>query len=118
MTMARAFARHFVALVLCLGLVTWLVMPSASHAPKVVEALSLQAEILAEHGHVHDLDRDVVWALHGHGHDGADHDHSPAMMAAPPRAHRPFRSHRAEWRLRPGPKGPTMAFLIERPPRA
>jgi hypothetical protein len=33
----------------------------------------------AEHGHAHGDTIDALWALHGHAHDVADHDHNWAL---------------------------------------
>lgn len=36
--------------------------------------------MIEDHGHSHGLELDVLWAMHGHQHDRADHDHNPAVL--------------------------------------
>lgn len=65
---------------LCLSLGVWSVAPSVSHAPAIADAAELYAELVADHGHDHGFAADVMWAMHGHSHDAADHDHNPATL--------------------------------------
>lgn len=50
------------------------------HVPRLMQVLTDHAEMIAEHGHSHGLEEDLSWALHGHSHEKADHDHSPALL--------------------------------------
>jgi hypothetical protein len=108
--------RALVALI-CLAVVAWSVMPAASHAPSIFETLQKHAEMIAEHGHSHGLDEDLAWALHGHSHDSADHDHSQAVLT-PALTSQPFEGYRSAWRFTPAGAEPSARFRIERPPRA
>ena len=112
---ARTGARHASAALLALSLVVWSTLPTATHAPALLEALQNHAEMADEHDH--GLADDLLWTLHGHGHEAADHDHSQAVLAAALGAG-PAAPAAAAWRLGPDPRGPTRADRIERPPRA
>ena len=102
-------------LVLSLGL--WSALPASTHAPTIFETIHEHLEIAAGHGHTHGLEEDLAWALHGHDHDAADHDHSQAILALPHGAGRPVSVSSLGWR--PAARnGPGRAFRIERPPRA
>jgi len=37
--------------------------------------------MIEDHGHSHGLEIDLLWAMHGHQHDLADHDHNTAVLA-------------------------------------
>lgn len=104
------------AALLCLCLVFWSSQPVTSHIPDVLATLQDHAEMIETHGHSHGFEEDLAWALHGHSHDVADHDHSPALLLrgsyvatwdAPEAA---GFSARHFWR--PGP-----VYRHERPPR-
>ncbi len=106
------------ALILGLAIALWSIAPASSHAPVVSEAIEDHFERIETHGHAHgSLAEDIYWAMHGHNHDNADHDHSPAVLALIVRdtAVPPTRDL---WRLRASGAGPTRIFRIERPPRA
>ncbi|MBY6140825.1 hypothetical protein KUV26_15400 [Leisingera daeponensis] len=108
--------RRGLAALLCLCLAFWSPQRAASHIPDMVITIQDHAEMIDTHGHSHGFEEDLAWALHGHSHDAADHDHSPALLvrgsfaavrdvpeaAAPPAG--------PSWR--PGPVYPR-----ERPPR-
>lgn len=68
------------AALLCLCLVFWSSQPVTSHIPDVVATIQDHAEMIETHGHSHGFEEDLAWALHGHSHDVADHDHSPALL--------------------------------------
>jgi hypothetical protein len=116
MTSAGTAGRGAFAALLGLAVLVWSVMPATSHAPLVFETLQEHAEMVAEHGHSHGLEEDLAWAMHGHGHDSADHDHSQAVLTRGLNP-QPFEGYAMAWRLDAAPPGPSMAFLIERPPR-
>jgi hypothetical protein len=101
------FGRQAFAALLCLSLVVWSVMPTATHTPTVFETI----------GHSHGFEEDLYWAMHGHSHDVADHDHSQAFLALGDRSH-PTSAYRDVWRLKASPGGGHHTFRIERPPRA
>lgn len=113
----RTVGQHAFAALLCLAIIAWSVMPAASHAPSIFETLQEHKEMIAEHGHSHGLEEDLAWAMHGHSHDSADHDHSQAVLT-PDDTSQPFEGYRSSWRLRPAAAGPSTKFRIERPPRA
>lgn len=107
--------RAFVAL-LCLSLGVWSLAPSVSHVPTIIATPQDHAELTAQHGHSHGFEDDIYWAVHGHGHDAADHDHNQAALARG--VSEPVPEDRDAWRLRPSPERPAPVFRIERPPRA
>lgn len=69
---------------LCLCLFVWATVPAASHTPKFLDTIQEHLQMIEEHGHSHGLELDVLWAMHGHQHDRADHDHNPAVLVFPP----------------------------------
>lgn len=108
--------RAFAAL-LCLSLIVWSVMPAATHAPTVFETNQDHREMIADHGHSHGFEEDLYWAMHGHSHDVADHDHSQALLTLDDRSH-PTYAYQDAWRLKASHGGGHHTFRIERPPRA
>lgn len=117
MEQLHIFARNALAALLYLCLAVWSVAPSAGHIPSVSEVVADHTEMVAEHGHSHGLEEDLYWALHGHGHDVADHDHSQALLALGAGSHA-LSGYRDNVKLRPSPDGPHRVYMIERPPRA
>ena len=111
------FGRQAFAALLCLSLVVWSVMPAATHAPAVFETIQDHLEMIADHGHSHGFEEDLYWAMHGHSHDVADHDHSQALLVLGDRSH-PTSAYRDAWRLKASPGGGHHTFRIDRPPRA
>ena len=113
----RTIWRHAAAATLCLSLVLWSVMPAASHAPTVFETIHDHLEMIADHGHSHGFGEDLYWAMHGHSHDAADHDHSKVILVHDG-GRGTIAGYRQERRLpaTSGFSGPV--FRIERPPRA
>jgi hypothetical protein len=109
----RTFGRHAFAALLYLSLVVWSVMPAATHAPTVFETIQDHLEMIADHGHSHGFEEDLYWAMHGHSHEAADHDHSQALLEFGDRSR-----SRDVWRLAASSGGPSGVFRIERPPRA
>ena len=113
----QTFGRSALAALICLSLVVWSIALSASHTPSVFDVVADHAEMIVEHGHSHGLEEDLYWALHGHSHDVADHDHSQALLAFGTGSH-PTSDYRDSFRLRPSSGGPHRVYLIDRPPRA
>lgn len=102
---------------LCLAFAGWTAKPDLAHLPKLLTVLQDHAEMVAEHGHSHGFEADLAWALHGHSHDGADHEHGgevvmPLATAPAPSPAGPDRG------LPPARDGPSPVFRLDRPPRA
>lgn len=117
MTGVRRIMQTGFAALLCLCLVLWSILPSVTHAPAVFETLEDHLEVIADHGHSHGFEHDLWQALHGHGHDSADHDHSQAVLVA--RAPSGVQeAGRDGWRFRSSDSGAYRIFRIDRPPRA
>lgn len=72
--------RRFIGAFLCVCVIVWMVVPTASHIPKFLDAGQEQLQMFEEHGHLHGMDLDILWAMHGHQHDVADHDHNSAVL--------------------------------------
>lgn len=106
----------FVAL-LCVAVFVWSVVPTTSHAPTVLDVLQEHAEMIAEHGHSHGLEEDLLWAAHGHSHDSLDHDHSQAVVSGPEMSPQTFDFYRTAWRLNHASANTLRKYRIERPPR-
>lgn len=102
---------------LCLSLVGWSILPTLSHVPHIAETLQEHTEMIADHGHSHGFQEDLLWALHGHNHDAIDHDHSPALTVAVAGGGA-WPAAQDAWRLPAAQAGPHRIFRIERPPRA
>ncbi|WP_296424778.1 hypothetical protein [Yoonia sp.] len=118
MTFAKRFGKMAFAALLYLSLVVWTVMPAATHAPAAfVGTIQTHIQMIAYHGHSHGVEEDLSWAMHGHNHDAADHDHSTAFLAFSTGS-QPFFTDKDARRLRPSRQGPHPNFRIERPPRA
>lgn len=113
----RKISRYAFAALLTVSLALWSVLPATSHAPAVFETIQDHLEMVADHGHSHGFEEDLYWAMHGHSHDMADHDHSQALLAFGDRSH-PTSTHRDAWRLKASPGGGHHNLGIERPPRA
>lgn len=112
----RMMRRACVALS-CIALLIWSAAPTSSHVPDFIEILQKHAEMIAEHGHSHGLEEDMIWAMHGHTHDAADHDHSQVVLM-PTRISLSFSETSVEWL---GPSRENWSpplFRLERPPRA
>ena len=109
--------QHVFAAILTVSLALWSVVPAATHAPAVFETIQDHLAMIDDHGHSHGFEEDLYWAMHGHGHDTADHDHSQATLLRAT-GESPALHDRAAWRFRSVPAGPSRIFRIERPPRA
>ncbi len=101
---------------LCLSLVVWSVTPLFTHAPAVFETIQDHLEMVEDHGHSHGFEEDLYWAMHGHSHDGADHDHNQAFLSNGPGAAPELHTGEA-WRGLVSVLGPNRQFRIDRPPR-
>ena len=113
----RTLGQSAFAALLCLSLVVWSVVPAVSHASAVFETLQEHATTIAEHGHSHWDEEDFQRALHGHGHDAADHDHSEAMQSLADGRNTVFGYGDVRC-LPPSRAGPSSNLRIDRPPRA
>ena len=110
-------ARRLLALLSCVALIVWSVAPRTSHVPTIIETLQEHAEMITNHGHSHGVEEDLIWAMHGHGHDVADHDHSQAVLL-PARFARMHSETRTVWLgLALSDWSPPL-FRLDRPPRA
>ncbi len=74
-------------------------------------------EMIAQHGHSHGLEDDILWATHGHSHDSVDHDHSQAVVPGPDLSPKPLDIYRTAWRLSSATSSTLRIYQIERPPR-
>ena len=104
------------AYILCFCIVIWSVMPSLGHSPKVFEEIDDYLEMIADHGHSHGFEEDLHWAMHGHSHDVADHDHTHAFLLAEYEPG-PAVAFGEKWRGLASIHGPDRQFRIDRPPR-
>lgn len=111
------YGRKAFAALLCLSLVVWSVLPAATHTPTVFETIQDHLEMIADHGHPHGFEEDLYWAMHGHGHDVVDHDHSQALLTLIEHSDTSF-AFRDGWRLSDSLGGPRRSSRIDRPPRA
>lgn len=110
------FTRKTFTLLLIASFIVWCVLPNINHVPRALETIQEHIDMIAEHGHSHNLVEDLLWAMHGHSHDEIDHDHSPAVLISS--THNFYMPHHKGW-VPPRPKFiSTPVFLIERPPRA
>ncbi|WP_170328541.1 hypothetical protein [Ruegeria arenilitoris] len=116
MAIKRVMRRVLVVLS-CLALLVWAVAPGSSHVPTVFDTLQHHAEVVSEHGHSHGFEEDLMWAMHGHSHDVADHDHTQAVLM-PIRYVHAFDEANAVWRSPARTDWSHPLFLLERPPRA
>jgi hypothetical protein len=92
-------------------------MPSFTHAPSVFETIQEHLEMVEDHGHSHGFEEDLYWAMHGHSHYVADHDHTQAFLT-PSRDADPFSEFSDPWWQTTANNGPSRQFPIDRPPRA
>lgn len=112
----RIGRRLFAALAL-VAVVGWTLLSPSTHTPQVIETLQAHAEMIAEHGHSHGLEEDLAWALHGHSHDVADHDHRQAVRLATGASDDSIETS-ARWRGFATAHWSPPVFRLERPPRA
>ena len=109
--------RNGMAALLCLTLIVWTIQPATAHTPAILDVLSEHARMMEEHGHSHGLEEDLAWAMHGHSHDKADHDHSTAVLIDLPGLHWITAETDID-SLRPADWRSTPRAPHERPPRA
>jgi len=117
MERTKDFVTRVFALLTCAALVVWSVMPSFTHAPTVFETIQDHLEMVENHGHSHGFEEDLYWAMHGHSHEVADHDHNQAFLT-PDRGPEPFSEFSQSWLPMASTDGSHRQFRIDRPPRA
>lgn len=117
MRQAKTIARAIFGALTCLALILWSVMPSFTHAPRVFETIQDHLELVEDHGHSHGFEEDLHWAMHGHSHDVADHDHTQAVLTVVPHSE-PFAPLTEALQSLGSSSGPSRHFRIDRPPRA
>ena len=114
---ASFIVRRLFAVLTCTALVVWSVMPSFTHAPTLFETIQDHLEMVEDHGHSHGFEEDLYWAMHGHSHDVADHDHNQAFLTYG-RSSEPYAEVSEAWLRIASTGGPSRQFRIDRPPRA
>lgn len=117
MISTKDIAKRFFAMLTCVALIVWSVMPSFTHAPTVFETIQDHLEMVESHGHSHGFEEDLYWAMHGHSHDVTDHDHNQAFLT-PSRSSEPSSEFSEPWLRITSTSGPSRQFRIDRPPRA
>jgi hypothetical protein len=108
---------RLIAQLTIVALVLWTVSPSPLHVPQVIQTLQEHAKMVAEHGHTHELEEDLLWAMHGHSHDVADHDHGQAALFEIPRTTGPNDTD-TTWHGHAQTHWSPPVFRLDRPPRA
>lgn len=116
MRTAAHHIEHMIKGLLCLSLVLWSLGPTSAHAYPAITTVQEHLEIIAEHGHSHGIEEDILWAMHGHSHDGADHDHAHMILIGGHRAKTPPLS-RDLWPMGTASLRGARPNRIERPPR-
>lgn len=111
----RKFGGSAFARLLMFSFVVWSILPNVIHSPTVLQTIADHQEMVAEHGHSHGFEEDLLWAMHGHSHDAMDHDHSPVMFTLAS-ASTPA-ERRNTWKPGASTNKSALKFLIERPPR-
>jgi len=118
MAFVRTTGKAAFAMLLCVAVLFWSVVPTSSHVPAVQDVLQEHTQMIADHGHSHGLEEDLAWAMHGHSHDSTDHDHSQAVVLIRNLGAQPIEVYKTAWRLSAASASPARVYLIERPPRA
>lgn len=116
LTMLESF-KSVLAALMCLALIVWSAVPSFTHSPAVLETIQDHMEMVEDHGHSHGFEEDLYWAMHGHSHDTADHDHNPAYLLTGGNADPAPETNKVR-RPSVSQTGPFRKFRIDRPPRA
>lgn len=102
---------------MALSLALWSLLPAVVHAAPPAEPHDLSASSAPDHDHPPGPALiDLLHALHGPGHDAADHDHAQAVLPAAARA-QDMPATSAPWHARARAAGPARAARIDRPPR-
>ncbi|WP_306142598.1 hypothetical protein [Roseibium sp. MMSF_3412] len=108
--------RRFLTGVVCMCLCVWTTVPSASHTPKILETVQEHLQLIEDHGHSHGFEIDLLWAMHGHQHDLADHDHNTAVLVkSGPKSPHVFDT--SSWRLPVSDAKSALTSPPKRPPR-
>lgn len=113
----RIVGKAAFATLLCVALLVWSVLPTTSHAPIVLDVIQEHSKMIAEHGHSHGFEEDILWATHGHSHDSIDHDHSQAVVPLPDLSAFALEIDKTAWRLSSATSNTLRIYQIERPPR-
>ena len=111
-----ALGTRLLTVLVCLSIASWSASPTVAHTPKLLESVQDQLQMIEDHGHSHGEEIDILWAMHGHQHDVADHDHHSVdltRLAGGPAAH----FGRDDWMITPSDGVPARIYLLERPPR-
>lgn len=108
--------RGFIAM-LCLMLFFWSLLPPSHHTPKIAETVADHIEMIADHGHSHGFVEDLFWAMHGHSHDVAEHDHSQVFLILGSKLDRSVIAQ-DNWSFSTLDVRESLRFSIDRPPRA
>ncbi|MBE1297871.1 hypothetical protein [Phycobacter azelaicus] len=108
--------KQLFAVLSCAALLVWSLVPSFTHAPTVIDTMQDHLEMVEAHGHSHGFEEDLYWAMHGHSHDVADHDHGQALLPLGREAD-PFSEFTKPWTRIASIDGPYRQFRIDRPPR-
>ena len=108
--------QRYLAGLLCVCLCVWTTVPAAAHTPKFLETVQDHLQMIEDHGHSHGLEVDLLWAMHGHQHDLADHDHNSAVLGKfAPKSPAVFDG--ASWNFPNSDASSVLVFPPERPPR-
>lgn len=109
--------RRLLLVCLCAIFLVSTVRVDLGHLPKLLDVLQEHAEMIADHGHSHGLDEDIVTAMLGHTHGLGDHEHVPDLLLSATDSYLPqaFDEDRE-----PGVFKASLApiFLFKKPPRA
>lgn len=109
--------QRLMSVLLCLAISFWSVAPSTAHTPKVIDSFQEQQQLIAEHGHSHSIEIDLLWAMHGHQHDKADHDHHSVAFLRPAGSLM-FLAILNDWRMLASGNLSNRIYTLERPPKA
>jgi hypothetical protein len=92
------------------------VMSTPSNILSIIVYLEKNAELIANHERSHGIPKGIFWALRGHNHDVAKHDHGTSMFSRPPRVQVNLRPRDIEYAI-VSLESPWIEIRIERPPR-
>ncbi|ORE90531.1 hypothetical protein ATO13_22536 [Stappia sp. 22II-S9-Z10] len=116
--MVKGPGSRLIVALCCLLVSLWALQPASAHLTVHAPGSPSERQVImtVEHGHAHSPVLDLLWALHGHSHDAADHDHNPAITPLPPAAPS-VREPVVVMAARATEGGPAVVYRIERPPR-